>query len=41
MHQALLNALLRDTNKYWQTWIARSKYTGRWREAVHRSALVL
>jgi len=41
LSKALLNALLRDTNKYWQTWIARSKYTGRWREAVHRSALVL
>ncbi|WVR06789.1 hypothetical protein IAU60_003824 [Kwoniella sp. DSM 27419] len=37
----LLNALIRDTTSYWQSWIQRSKYKGRWREAVHRSALVL
>ncbi|WWC89044.1 uncharacterized protein L201_003962 [Kwoniella dendrophila CBS 6074] len=38
---ALLQALMRDTQAYWQGWINRSKYKGRWREAVHRSALVL
>ncbi|RXK39893.1 glycosyl hydrolase [Tremella mesenterica] len=38
---ALIAALIRDTQCYWQDWIGRSKYRGRWREAVHRSALVL
>ncbi|WP_433798979.1 glycoside hydrolase family 15 protein [Actinomycetospora sp. CA-084318] len=26
---------------YWQRWLARSTYAGRWREMVHRSALLL
>jgi GH15 family glucan-1,4-alpha-glucosidase len=26
---------------YWQDWLRRSTYTGRWRETVHRSALTL
>ncbi|WP_285592366.1 glycoside hydrolase family 15 protein [Actinomycetospora sp. NBRC 106378] len=26
---------------YWQQWLARSTYAGRWREMVHRSALLL
>jgi GH15 family glucan-1,4-alpha-glucosidase len=30
-----------QTLNFWQKWIARSKYTGRWREIVDRSALVL
>ena len=29
------------TVAYWRQWISRSTYTGRWREMVHRSALVL
>jgi GH15 family glucan-1,4-alpha-glucosidase len=29
------------TLNFWQGWIAQSKYTGRWREMVDRSALVL
>ncbi len=29
------------TVNFWRTWIGRSKYQGRWRETVHRSALVL
>ena len=33
--------LLRETIDYWQRWIGKSNYTGRWREMVHRSALVL
>ena len=33
--------LFRDTVAYWRDWIARSTYTGRWREMVHRSALIL
>ena len=31
----------RDTVNYWRSWIGRSQYAGRWREIVHRSALVL
>jgi GH15 family glucan-1,4-alpha-glucosidase len=29
------------TANYWRTWIGRSTYRGRWRDEVHRSALVL
>jgi GH15 family glucan-1,4-alpha-glucosidase len=31
----------KDTVNFWRTWIGRSKYQGRWRETVNRSALVL
>lgn len=27
--------------KYWRSWLTHSRYTGRWREMVHRSALTL
>ena len=30
-----------ETVRFWKTWIAKSKYKGRWREMVHRSALML
>jgi GH15 family glucan-1,4-alpha-glucosidase len=30
-----------DTAQYWRKWIAQSNYTGRWREMVSRSALLL
>jgi GH15 family glucan-1,4-alpha-glucosidase len=30
-----------QTARFWKTWIAKSKYKGRWREMVHRSALIL
>ena len=33
--------LLHDTLRYWRRWLANSTYRGRWREMVHRSALVL
>ena len=33
--------LFKKNVDYWRRWIARSSYTGRWREMVHRSALVL
>ncbi|MDQ1648217.1 MAG: hypothetical protein QOG60_274 [Frankiaceae bacterium] len=33
--------LLRVTVRFWQSWISRSVYTGRWREMVNRSALTL
>ncbi len=35
-HDAFIN-----TVNYWRRWISRCTYTGRWRETVHRSALVL
>ena len=31
----------KDTVNFWRTWIGHSKYRGRWREMVNRSALVL
>jgi len=31
----------KDTVNFWRSWIGRSQYTGRWREMVNRSALVL
>lgn len=30
-----------QTSRFWKTWIGKSKYKGRWREIVHRSALML
>ncbi|CAO3675887.1 unnamed protein product [Umbelopsis ramanniana] len=38
---SLMEALFRQTAKYWQSWISRSTYKGRWREYVLRSALML
>jgi GH15 family glucan-1,4-alpha-glucosidase len=29
------------TAAFWRSWLARSRYVGRWREMVHRSALTL
>ena len=34
-------ALLTETLQYWRRWLAQCRYTGRWREIVHRSAMVL
>jgi len=34
-------SLFRDTVTFWRNWISTSTYTGRWREMVHRSALIL
>jgi GH15 family glucan-1,4-alpha-glucosidase len=34
-------ALLDDTVRYWRAWASKSRYQGRWRETVTRSALVL
>jgi GH15 family glucan-1,4-alpha-glucosidase len=31
----------RETARFWKGWIAKSKYKGRWREMVNRSALML
>ncbi|HYV81842.1 MAG TPA: hypothetical protein VE979_27340, partial [Streptosporangiaceae bacterium] len=33
--------LLDDTVAYWRSWLRRSRYQGRYREMVERSALVL
>lgn len=33
--------LFRDTVEYWRRWLSKCTYRGRWREMVHRSALVL
>jgi GH15 family glucan-1,4-alpha-glucosidase len=30
-----------ETGRFWKGWIAKSKYKGRWREMVNRSALIL
>jgi len=32
---------LRTTLLFWRNWIGKSQYKGRWREMVHRSALIL
>lgn len=37
----LLEKLGMDTTLYWQAWVSKSNYKGRWRESVNRSALVL
>ncbi len=34
-------ALFHETMAYWRNWISQSTYRGRWREMVHRSALIL
>jgi GH15 family glucan-1,4-alpha-glucosidase len=31
----------KETSRFWKAWIAKSKYKGRWREMVNRSALML
>jgi GH15 family glucan-1,4-alpha-glucosidase len=35
------NGLFRETVAFWRAWLSRSTYSGRWREAVERSAMVL
>src|SRR6266852_6351756 len=37
----LLDQRFRNTAQFWKAWISKSRYKGRWREMVHRSALVL
>ena len=36
-----LDRLADDTAAFWKGWLARSSYTGRWREMVDRSAMTL
>jgi GH15 family glucan-1,4-alpha-glucosidase len=33
--------LFEETVEFWRRWISQSRYRGRWRETVHRSALAL
>jgi GH15 family glucan-1,4-alpha-glucosidase len=35
------DALFRKTVDFWRRWLSKCSYRGRWREMVHRSALVL
>jgi GH15 family glucan-1,4-alpha-glucosidase len=37
----IIGVRFQQTVRFWKTWIAKSKYKGRWREMVHRSALLL
>ena len=37
----IVEGLFHQTIEYWRRWLAKSKYRGRWRETVNRSALVL
>ena len=39
-HDQVIDAF-KETINYWQGWVARSTYKGRWREIVNRSALTL
>ena len=36
-----LTELFEATVRFWRAWLSRCSYRGRWRETVHRSALVL
>ncbi|MBM9463733.1 glycoside hydrolase family 15 protein [Aeromicrobium sp. YIM 150415] len=35
------HALFEKTSRFWRGWLATSRYQGRWRETVHRSAITL
>src|SRR6195952_3409385 len=37
----LTGSLLDATTSYWRQWLSQSRYAGRWREMVHRSAITL
>jgi GH15 family glucan-1,4-alpha-glucosidase len=36
-----VSEIFKDTVNYWRRWISRSRYSGRWREMINRSALIL
>jgi pentatricopeptide repeat protein len=38
---AEVERLLRETTDFWEQWLGRSTYTGRWREQLNRSAITL
>lgn len=37
----MTDELLDATASYWRSWLSKSRYVGRWRETVHRSAITL
>ncbi|KAF7872637.1 hypothetical protein EAF04_003554 [Stromatinia cepivora] len=37
----VLDTQQHDTQRFWSNWIGQSKYTGRWREVVARSLMIL
>jgi len=37
----IIDLRFHQTVRFWKTWMNKSKYKGRWREMVHRSALLL
>ncbi len=39
--ERLTRSSFEQTIAYWRNWLAQSRYRGRWREVVHRSALTL
>ncbi len=41
LNQLQADELFKQTVDYWRHWLEQCTYTGRWREIVHRSALVL
>ena len=38
---AEVQRLHEETERFWKSWLAQSTYTGRWREALQRSAITL
>jgi GH15 family glucan-1,4-alpha-glucosidase len=40
-HPDYVSRAFKETSNFWRNWIGHSKYEGRWREMVDRSALVL
>jgi GH15 family glucan-1,4-alpha-glucosidase len=41
MRKAEIKSLFDETVRFWRSWLARSTYTGRWREMIQRSAITL
>lgn len=41
LHHEEATELFEETIAYWRRWLSKCNYTGRWREVVERSALVL
>lgn len=41
LSEAEATELFKKTVDYWRRWLSKCTYSGRWRETVHRSALVL
>ena len=41
LDEGLMQQRFEETSEFWRKWAGRSKYSGRWREMVNRSALTL